>query len=59
MVIGQGPATAMSMTYAVMAQTIGMVMHNGVVAQRNSQMVAGAATTSTCALVLAKGAPSK
>lgn len=51
--IGQGPAQSMSMIDAVMAETLGMSMHNAVNAQHNSQMIGTASTTSTCARMLA------
>ncbi|MET0392575.1 MAG: RebB family R body protein [Chitinophagaceae bacterium] len=44
----------------VMAETIGMSMHNAVTAQHNAQMLNSATTTSTCARILSvigAGAP--
>jgi hypothetical protein len=37
----------------VMAETIGMSMHNAVTTQHNAQMLNSATTTSTCARILA------
>ncbi len=59
MAIGLAPSMSMSLTYTVMAQTIGMIMHNGAETQHGMQQIAEAATTQACALILAKGAASK
>ncbi len=56
--IGIAPSMSMSMTYTVMAQTMGMVMHNGAAAQHGMQQIAEASTAVTCALIIAKGAAS-
>ncbi len=55
-VLDQAPAAALAMAEAVMADTIGLVMHNAVVAQRNMQTLTNAAVAVTCALIIAKGA---
>ena len=55
-VLEQAPAAALAMAEAAMADTIGLVMHNAVTAQRNMQTLANAAVAVTCALIIAKGA---
>ncbi len=50
-VLEQAPAAALAM-----ADTIGLVMHNAVTAQRNMQTLANAAVAVTCALIIDKGA---
>ncbi len=52
MSVGMAPSASMSMVYTVMAQTIGMVMHNGAETQHGMQQIASAATTQTCAKIL-------
>lgn len=42
----------MAIVSTVMAETLGMSMHNAVTAQHNAQLVNAAATTSTCARIL-------
>ncbi|MGD9159780.1 MAG: RebB family R body protein [Desulfobacteraceae bacterium] len=54
--IGEGPAVSMSLVYAVMSETIGMVMHNAVIAERGMQAISEAATTVICSMIIAKGA---
>jgi hypothetical protein len=54
--VGAAPATAMAMTYATGADTIGMVMHNAVTAQHGMQTVARAAVATTCAYIIAAAA---
>lgn len=44
---------SMTIVNTVMAETLGMSMHNAVTAQHNAQLVNAAATTSTCARILA------
>lgn len=57
-VIGVGAAQSMGILDSVMAETLGMAMHNAVSNQRNMQMVSSAATTATCARILkAFGSP--
>ncbi len=51
-VIGQAPASTQGLLDAVMAETIGMSMHNAVTAQQNSQMMGSAAVAATCARLL-------
>jgi hypothetical protein len=46
----------MSLVYAVMSETIGMVMHNAVIAERGMQAISEAATTVICSMIIAKGA---
>ncbi len=50
--IGNAASQSMAMLDAVMAETLGMSMHNAVNAQHNSQMIGAASTTSTCAKML-------
>jgi len=50
--IGQAPAATQGLLDAVMADTIGMGMHNAVTAQQSSQMVGGAAVAATCARLI-------
>jgi len=54
----RGPADSqpMAMLNNVMAETLGMSMHNAVNNQHNAQLVNTAATTSTCARILAASA---
>lgn len=52
------PPPSVAMLDPVMAETIGMTMHNAVSAQHNSQMLSSAAVTSTCARMLATPPPS-
>ena len=51
-VIGQAPASTQGLLDAVMAETIGMSMHNAVSAQQNSQMMGSAAVAATCARLI-------
>jgi len=53
--VGLGPSLSMSMTYASMADSIGIVMHNAATAEQNMQAIALAATAQVCALIIAKG----
>ena len=43
----------MAMMHAVMVETLGMSMHNAVNTQHHAQQMNNAATTSTCARILA------
>ena len=52
---GQAAAVSMGMTYLVMAETIGMVMANAVVAQRGMQRIAEASVAITTAAIVSKG----
>lgn len=54
-VLGQAPSGSQGLLDAVMAETVGMLMHNAVTAQHNSQMVSGAATAAACARILRTG----
>lgn len=49
---GTASSQSMAMLNNVMAETIGMSMHNAVTAQHNAQMLNSATTTSTCAKIL-------
>jgi hypothetical protein len=49
---GTAASQSMAMLNNVMAETIGMSMHNAVTAQHNAQMLNSATTTSTCARIL-------
>lgn len=51
-VLGNAPAQAFGMLDTVMAETVGMLMHNAVTAQQNAQMTGNAAVTATCAKML-------
>ncbi|BBD10074.1 killing trait family protein [Desulfovibrio ferrophilus] len=55
-VVGLGPSLSMSMTYAAMADSIGIIMHNAAVAEQHMQTISTAATVQVCALIIAKGA---
>lgn len=50
--VASAPSLAMAMTYTVMARTIGGVMSNAVVAERNCQLIAAASTTVVCTLMI-------
>ncbi len=50
--VGGSSAQSMAFVNAVMADTLGMTMHNAVSVQHNSQMIGGASTTSACAKML-------
>jgi hypothetical protein len=50
---GNAGAQSFAILNNVMAETIGMSMHNAVTAQQNAQMLNSATTTSTCARILA------
>ncbi len=49
---GAANSQSIAMLNSVMAETIGMSMHNAVSTQHNAQMLNSAATTSTCAKIL-------
>lgn len=49
---GDQMTQSMAMVNNVMAETLGMSMHNAITAQHNAQMVNAAATTTTCARIL-------
>lgn len=51
-VLGNAPAQGFGLLDTVMAETVGMMMHNAVTAQQNAQMVGNAAVTATCAKML-------
>jgi len=51
-VLGNAPSQGFSLLDTVMAETVGMMMHNAVTAQQNAQMVGSAAVTATCAKML-------
>lgn len=57
-VLGNAPAEGFALLDTVMAETVGMMMHNAVNAQQNSQMVSNAAVTATCAKMLQVQPPS-
>jgi hypothetical protein len=56
--LGNAPAEGMGLLDTVMAETVGMLMHNAVSAQQNSQMIGNAALTATCAKMLEVPFPS-
>jgi hypothetical protein len=49
---GAADSQSLALLNNVMAETIGMSMHNAVTAQHNAQMLGSATTTSTCARIL-------
>ena len=49
---GSANSQSVAMLNNVMAETIGMSMHNAVTAQHNAQMLNSATTTTTCARIL-------
>ncbi len=54
-VLGNAPAGSQGLLDTVMAETIGMMLHNAVTAQHNAQMVSSAAVTAACARILRSG----
>ena len=50
--INAAASQTQAMLGAVMAETLGMGMHNAISAQHSSQMLSSAAITSTCARLL-------
>ena len=58
LVIGTAPSLAMGMTYVAMAGTISDVMANAVVAEKNMQIIAEAATVIVDALIIKAGVSS-
>lgn len=50
--IGHAHSQTTAMLDAVMAETIGMIMHNAVTTQHNGQMIGNASVTATCAKIL-------
>lgn len=55
--IGQAPSHSMAVLDSVMAETLGMHMHNAVTTQHNAKLVGLASVTSTCARILAISGP--
>lgn len=55
--LAQGAAQSMGMVNAVLAETLGMSMHNAVSAQRHSQLTNAASVTATCARLLNSFSP--
>ena len=51
-ILGNAPSQGFSLLDTVMAETVGMMMHNAVTAQQNAQMIGNAAVTATCAKML-------
>lgn len=49
---GSSPTSSQAMLNAVMAEALGMAMHNAVMRQQSSSMVSSAATTAACAKML-------
>ncbi len=49
---GSSQSNSTAILHAVMADTIGMSMHNAVNAQHNSQLLSAASTTAACARIL-------
>jgi len=56
-IIGNAPAEGFALLDTVMAETVGMLMHNAVNTQTNAQMIGNAAVTATCARMLSVPAP--
>jgi hypothetical protein len=56
--IGLAPSLAMGFTYSVAAQSIGEVMTNAAVAEKNMQIIAAAATVVVNALIIKAGTTS-
>ena len=54
--VGEGPAASMAMVNAVMAETLGMMMHNAITAQNGMQTIAKSATAVVCSLIISQGA---
>jgi hypothetical protein len=52
LVTGESPAQSFGMLDAVMAETLGMAMHNAVMRQQAASMVSSAAVTAACAKML-------
>ena len=50
--IGQSPPHSMGILDTVMAETIGMGMHNAITAQQNGQMIGNASVAATCSRIL-------
>lgn len=53
LVTGLGPSASMAILDAVMAETIGLAMHNAVSRQQQSSLASSAAITAACARMLA------
>lgn len=54
--IAAAPAEAMAMTYAAMADSIGLAMQNATATQRNMQVVANSSVAVCCALMVKQAA---
>ena len=57
LVMGSQPSFASAMLSTVMADTLGMSMHNAINQQNNAQTLNTASTTSACSRILAAAAP--
>ncbi|MBI9076661.1 MAG: RebB family R body protein [Desulfatibacillum sp.] len=57
LMVGKSAPQSMAIMSAVMADTMGMALHNAVSTQHHAQMIGGASTTSTCARMLGVLAP--
>ncbi len=55
--VGNSSPQSLAIMNAVMADTMGMAMHNAVSAQHNAQMIGGASATSACARMLGTMSP--
>jgi len=55
--LGSGPAHSTAVLEAVMAETLGMHMHNAVTTQHNSKLLSQASTAQSCARILALSMP--
>jgi len=54
-VLGWAPTFAMGMTYATMADSLGLVMHNAAANQQRMQVITSAAVSKAVALILEMG----
>ncbi|MBU1002271.1 MAG: RebB family R body protein [Proteobacteria bacterium] len=56
--VGSGPSHSMAVLESVMAETLGMQMHNAVTTQHNAKLVSQASLAQSCARILAaQGSP--
>ena len=57
LVLGNQPGFTTAMLSTVMADTLGMSMHNAITQQNNAQVLNSASTTSACSRILSAAAP--
>ncbi len=53
--IGSGPSASMSMTYAAMTASLGLVLQAAAETQRVGQSIGSASTVRTCELIITMG----